>query len=321
MSLSAAFTFAPVSLSGDAVRDGWTEWAVPYRYTPIYIQGVNMKVSLLGKVALVTGASRGVGKGIALGLGEAGAVVYITGRTVKEGEAFSKLPGTVFQTAEEVNRLGGVGIAVPCDHRNDAEVRVLFERIRSEQGRLDILVNNVWAGYEHFSDGTEFWKEKGFWDMPIERWDKMFQAGVRAHFVASAQAAPLMIAQKSGLIVNTSFFAAQRVDRGVAYSVAKKADDHMAACMAHELRAYNVAVVSLYPGLVRTESVMANAQFFDMSNSESPQFIGRAVAALAADPKVMEKTGKVLVAAQLALEYGFTDIDGKQPRPINVDEA
>jgi len=277
--------------------------------------------SLQGKIALVTGASRGVGRGIALGLGEAGAVVYITGRTVKEGEAASKLPGTVFQTAEEVKRLGGIGIAVPCDHRDDAQVRALFERIHIEQGRLDILVNNVWAGYEHFSDGTEFWTEKGFWDMPFERWDKMFQAGVRAHFVASALAAPLMMAQKSGLIVNTSFFAAQRVDRGVAYSVAKNADDHMAACMAHELREHQVAVVSLYPGLVRTESVMANAQYFDMTNSESPQFIGRAVAALAGDPRIMEMTGKVLVAAQLALDYGFTDIDGKQPRPITVDAA
>lgn len=277
--------------------------------------------SLRGKVALVTGASRGVGKGIALGLGEAGATVYVTGRTQQDGTAVSRMPGTVFQTAAEVNRLGGVGIAVPCDHRDDAQVLALFERIHLEQGRLDILVNNVWAGYEHFTDGTEFWNEKGFWDMPFERWDKMFQAGLRAHFVASALAAPLMIAQKSGLIVNTSFFAAQRVDRGVAYSVAKNADDHMAACMAHELREHQVAVVSLYPGLVRTESVMANAQHFDMTNSESPQFIGRAVAALATDPKVMEKTGKVLVAAQLALEYGFTDIDGNQPRPITLDEA
>jgi NAD(P)-dependent dehydrogenase (short-subunit alcohol dehydrogenase family) len=280
-----------------------------------------MMSSLRGKVALVTGASRGVGKGIALGLGEAGATVYITGRTEKEGEAPSKMPGTVFQTAKEVDDLGGIGIAVTCDHRDDAQVRALFERIRSEQGRLDILVNNIWAGYEHFTDGTEFWKEKGFWDMPFERWDKMLQAGVRAHFVASALAAPLMIAQKSGLIVNTSFFAAQRVDRGVAYSVAKNADDHMVACMAYELREHQVAVVSLYPGLVRTESVMANAQFFDMSNSESTQFIGRAVAALAADPMIMEKTGKVLVAAQLALDYGFTDVDGKQPRPITIDEA
>lgn len=277
--------------------------------------------SLQGKVALVTGASRGVGKGVALGLGEAGATVYITGRMVKEGEAASRMPGTIFQTAQEVRDLGGIGIAVPCDHINDEQVRELFARIRTEQASLDILVNNVWAGYEHFTDGTAFWLEKGFWDMPFERWDRMFQSGVRAHYVASALAAPLMIKQKSGLIVNISFFAAQRDDRGVAYGVAKAADDRMAACMAHELRKYKVAVVSLYPGLVRTESVMASASHFDLSNSESPQFIGRAVAALAEDKKVMRKTGKALVAAALALEYGFTDVDGRQPRPLSVEET
>jgi len=274
---------------------------------------------LQGKVALVTGASRGVGKGVALGLGEAGATVYITGRTVKDGQSAAKLPGTIAQTAREVTDMGGQGIAVQCDHRNDAEVRAVFDRIQSEQNRLDILVNNVWGGYEHFSNGTEFWKEKGFWNTPLDRWDAMFQSGVQAHYVSSVLAAPLMIAQKSGLIVNISFFAAQRSDRGVAYGAAKAASDHMAACMAHELREHHVTAVSLYPGLVRTESVLlAN---FDLSNSESPQFIGRAVAALAADPYVSLKSGQVLVAAALALEYGFTDIDGKQPRPITVDEA
>lgn len=276
---------------------------------------------LQGKIALVTGASRGVGKGVALGLGEAGATVYLTGRTVEEGHSAAKLPGTIQQTADEVSALGGQGIAVPCDHTDDAAVAALFERIRAEHNRLDVLVNNVWGGYQHFSDGTEFWKEQGFWDVPLSRWDAMFGAGVRAHYVASVLAAPLMIAQQSGLIVNISFFASQRPDRGVAYGAAKAADDHMAACMAHELRQHNVAAVSLYPGLVRTESVMVNADFFDLSNSESPQFIGRAVAALATDPKIMDKTGQVVVAAALALEYGFTDIDGKQPRPITVDEA
>lgn len=276
---------------------------------------------LQGKIALVTGASRGVGKGVALGLGEAGATVYLTGRTVEEGHSAAKLPGTIQQTADEVSALGGQGIAVPCDHTDDAAVAALFERIRAEHNRLDVLVNNVWGGYQHFSDGTEFWKEQGFWDVPLSRWDAMFGAGVRAHYVASVLAAPLMIAQQSGLVVNISFFASQRPDRGVAYGAAKAADDHMAACMAHELRQHNVVAVSLYPGLVRTESVMVNADFFDLSNSESPQFIGRAVAALATDPKIMDKTGQVVVAAALALEYGFTDIDGKQPRPITVDEA
>ncbi len=275
--------------------------------------------ALQGKVALVTGASRGVGKGIALGLGEAGAIVYITGRTVQDGGSAAKLPGTIYQTANEVTNLGGKGIAAQCDHRNDNEVQAVFERIQSEQNRLDILVNNVWGGYEHYTDGTEFWKEKGFWNMPLARWDTMFQAGVRAHYVASVFATPIMIAQKSGLIVNISFFAAQRNDRGVAYSVAKAASDRMAASMAYELREHSITAVSLYPGLVRTESVLKAD--FDLSNSESPQFIGRAVAALAADQQIIHKSGQVLVAAALAQEYGFTDVDGRQPRPITVDEA
>lgn len=276
---------------------------------------------LIGKVALVTGASRGVGKGIALGLGEAGATVYITGRTVEEGKAAVTLPGTIYQTAEEVSQLGGQGIAVRCDHLKDEEVNGVFQRIQTEQNRLDILVNNVWGGYEFFNDGTEFWKEKGFWTVPISRWDKSFQAGVRAHYVASVLAAPMMIAQQSGLIVNISFFAAQRDDKGVVYTVAKAADDRMAACMAYELREHQVAVVSLYPGLVRTESVMKSAQYFDLSNSESPQFIGRAIAALATDPDIMQKSGRILIAAAVAQEYGFRDIDGKQPRPLTVAEA
>jgi dehydrogenase/reductase SDR family protein 1 len=257
--------------------------------------------ALRGKVALVTGASRGVGKGVALGLAEAGATIYITGRTVDEGHGVGQLPGTLHQTVQEVHDLGGEAIAVRCDHRNDEEVQALFGRIKADQRRLDILVNNVWGGYEYFWDGTEFWQEKGFWTVPLSRWDAMFQAGVRAHHVCSVLAAPLMVERRSGLIVNISFFAAQKDDSGVAYGVAKAADDRMAACMAHELREHNVAAVSLYPGLVRTEAVMRASEHFDLSNSESPRFIGRAVAALAGDPDIMRKSGQVLVAAELAM--------------------
>jgi NAD(P)-dependent dehydrogenase (short-subunit alcohol dehydrogenase family) len=274
-------------------------------------------IDLHGKIVLVTGASRGVGKGIAAGLGEAGATVYLTGRTVDAGKAFVSLPGDIYQTAAEVQRLGGAAIPLRCDHSQDGEVIALFERIRVESGRLDILVNNVWGGYEFYNDGTEFWKEKGFWTVPISRWDSSFQSGVRAHYVASQLAAPLMIAQATGLIVNISSLGARQMDAGVSYSVAKAADDRMAACMAHELRPHNVAVVSLYPGLVRTEAVLKAAAYFDLSNSESPQFIGRVIAGLASDPVVMEKSGQVLVAAELALEYGITDIDGRQPRPLS----
>lgn len=277
--------------------------------------------SLHNRVALVTGASRGVGKGIAVGLGEAGATVYLTGRTLHAGQSPGGMGDTLQAAAQAVTDAGGQGIAVACDHTDDDQVRGLFARIGAESGRLDVLVNNVWGGYEHFYDGTPFWEESGFWTVPFSRWDKSFAAGVRAHYVASALAAPLMIAQGAGLIVNISFFAAQRDDRGVVYGVAKNADDRMAACMAHELRPHGVAAVSLYPGLVRTESVMAAAAYFDMSNAESPQFIGRAVAALAADPHILDKSGQVLVAAQVALDYGFTDIDGSQPRPLTVETS
>ena len=193
--------------------------------------------TLNGQVALVTGASRGVGKGVALGLGEAGATVYVTGRTVDDGQGVGNLPGTIHQTVDEVNRLGGHGVAIACDHRDDEQVKAVLARIEAAHGRLDILVNNVWGGYEFFWDGTEFWTEQGFWTMPLSRWDAMFQAGVRAHYVASVLAAPLMVARRAGLIVNISFIAAGKDDSGVCYGTAKAADDRMAACMAHDLRA------------------------------------------------------------------------------------
>jgi dehydrogenase/reductase SDR family protein 1 len=257
-----------------------------------------------GKVALVTGASRGVGKGIALELIEAGATVYITGRTL-----------------EDMQYIAGRGLAIECDHRQDERVRSAFRRLADEQGRIDILVNNVWGGYENMMENGEFTWPRPFWQQPLWRWDAMFAAGVRAYYAASQLAAPLMIAQRGGLIVNLSFWAAQKYLGNVAYGVAKAATDKLTADLAHELREHEVAVVSLYPGLVRTEKVMQAAEWLDLSNSESPQFIGRAVAALASDPKVMEKTGRVCVAASLAQEYGFTDIDGKSPRPLTLAEV
>ena len=154
--------------------------------------------TLRGRVALVTGACCKVGKGIALGLGEAGATVYITGRTVQPGSSPGSMGGTLLEAAEEVTQAGGWDRCA-CDHTDDDQVRFLFERIKAEQGRLDILVNNVWGGYEHFYDGTHFWEEQGFWTVPVSRWDKSFDAiGVRAHYVASVLAAPMMIAQGAG---------------------------------------------------------------------------------------------------------------------------
>lgn len=271
--------------------------------------------SLAEKVTIVTGASRGVGKGIALGLGEAHATVYVTGRTTQEGNDIDKLGGTVSATAGELTALGGKGIAIPCDHRDDAQVEKVFQQVTRENGRLDVLVNNAWGGYEQMEHDGQFTWLKPFWEQPFWRWDAMFQGGVRAAFVASAFAARIMTEQKNGLIVNISFWSAQKYINNVPYGTAKAAVDKLTEYMAHELEKFNVAVVSLYPGLVRTEHVLRDAQYFDFSNSESPQFNGRVVAALAADPQIMKKSGKVLVTAQEALDYGIQDIDGKQPRP------
>src|SRR5215207_510673 len=290
------------------------------KYTDNHLKGADM-VSLKGKVAVVTGASRGVGKGIALGLGEAGATVYVTGRTTQEGTDIDKLGGNVFATAEEVTAIGGKGIAVACDHREDSQVEELFQRVAEDNQRLDILVNNAWGGYEQMEHDGEFTWLKPFWSQPFWRWDAMFDGGVRAAYVASAFAARMMIEQESGLIVNISFWAAQKYMANVAYGAAKAAVDKLTSDMAHEAEKFNIAVVSLYPGLVRTESVLRNAQYFDMSNSESPQFTGRVIAALANDAKVMSRTGKVWVGAALAEEYGIQDIDGKQPRPVTLEEA
>jgi NAD(P)-dependent dehydrogenase (short-subunit alcohol dehydrogenase family) len=276
---------------------------------------------LEGTVALVTGASRGVGKGIAVGLGEAGATVYITGRTAEEGRAAVPLSGNVHATADEVTRAGGRGIAVVCDHTDDEQTRAVFARIAAEQnGRLDVLVNNVWGGYEFYRTGeSRFWEERGFWDAPFSRFDRMFTAGVRAHYVCAALAAPLMIARGAGLIVNVSYHASKMTMLGVAYGAAKAADDHMAACMAHELAPHRVTAVALWPGLVRTEAVLAAAEHFDLGNSESPRLQGRAVAALAADPDRARWAGRTLYSAELAVEYGFTDEDGTVPRSVRVE--
>jgi NAD(P)-dependent dehydrogenase (short-subunit alcohol dehydrogenase family) len=277
---------------------------------------VSLDRPLAGKVAIVTGASRGVGKGIAEELGAAGAVVYVSGRSVRGAPMTVALAGTVEETADGVTHAGGTGIAFCCDHRDDSDVRALFRRVEAERGRLDVLVNNVWGGYEGLHEGEYQEFGKPFWEQPLALWDAMFAAGVRAHYVASAFAARLMVAEGSGLIVNISSFAGSGGEPNVAIGVAKGATDRLTASTALQLREHGVAVVSVYPGLVRTEGVLKWAEHMDLSNSESPRFVGRAVAALAADPNVLERTGQVLVAAELAQEYGFTDIDGARPRSL-----
>lgn len=260
--------------------------------------------TLEGRVAVVTGGTEGVGRGIAAELAENGATVFVTGRSIREGA---------------LDRPRVIGIR--CDHREDLQVVAAFEHVAEQGGAIDILVNNVWGGYEQMMESGVFTWSKPFWEQPVWRWDAMFAAGVRAHYFASQLAARTMIDRSRGLIVNISFWAAQKHIGNVAYGVSKAATDKMTADMATELRPHGVTVVSLYPGLVRTEKVMRAAAWLDLSNSESPEFIGRAVSALAADPEVISHTGQVRVAAQLAISYGFTDIDGKAPRPLTLAEV
>ncbi len=256
------------------------------------------------RTALVTGASRGVGRGVAIALADAGYRVFATGRTV----AGADLPSAV--------------VRLPCDHLDDDQTAAAFAAATAE-GRLDVLVNSAWGGYEGMVEDGAFTWPAPFWEQPMRRWTAMMDAGVRAAFVASAHAARVMTRQRSGLIVNISFWAARKRLGNAIYGAAKAATDKLSADMAEELAPFGVAAVSLYPGLVRTEAVLAAAAqgAFDLAESESPQFIGRVIAALAGDPGLMARSGKALVAAAVAAELGVVDIDGRQPRPLTLDEV
>lgn len=270
-----------------------------------------MPTTTTGKVAIVTGASRGIGRGIALGLGEAGWTVYLTGRTLRDGE--SDRPGSLTRTAEEVNGLGGHGIALRCDHRNDSETETVFHRIRDEQGRLDLLVNNA-TSYTTDIGPPE---DAPFWELPVDIWDQMHAVGLRSHYVASIFAARIMVPQRSGLILNVSSRGAVRYSGNVSYNVVKAAVDMLTLSTAEELRQHGVAVVSLWPRLTRTEGVIAHPELFkDLSRAWSPVFNGRLVTALATDPRVIEKTGQALDIAVVANEFGLTDLDGRRPAPL-----
>jgi len=259
-------------------------------------------LAISGRVAMVTGASRGVGRGVAAELSRLGARVYATGRSIRGAD----LPDGVERIA--------------CDHTDDAQTDAAFDRVRDEAGGLDVLVNSVWGGYERMLENGEFTWMKSFWEQPRWRWGAMMDAGVRAAFVASQRAAEMMVEAGRGLIVNVSYWAAQKHAQNAIYGVSKAATDKLTHDCAHELCDHGVAAVSLYPGLVRTEGVLA-AGVFDLSNSESPEFCGRAVAALVNDPGLMDRSGGVVVAAALAEEMGFADVDGKRPRALALDEA
>jgi dehydrogenase/reductase SDR family protein 1 len=271
-------------------------------------------------VCLVTGASRGIGRGIALALLAEGARVHVTGRTVTDAQAaiHPQLTGSLESLVVEAQSLPGTLTVHVCDHADDTDTEFAVAEIIAAEGHIDILVNNAWPGYENMVEGDDFTWIRPFWEQPMWRWDSMIDVAVRAAFVAARAAAPSMVARQSGLIVNISFWAAQRYDGNAIYGIAKAAADKMAADFAHDLRAHGVAAIALYPGLVRTEAVLRNAEYFDLSNSESPQFIGQVISGLWRDAGLMEKSGRIHVAAALAQEYDISDIDGKRPTPLTL---
>lgn len=268
--------------------------------------------ALSGRVAVVTGASRGIGKGIALALAEHGAIVYVTGRTVAEGE--HALPGAIGATAEDCTRRGGQGIAVRVDHGRDDEVAALFDRIGAEQGRLDILVNNAFSLPEDLTDPEPFWKK------PLSNWE-MVDIGVRSNFVAARYAAALMVRAESGLIIAISGYTGVAYTYGVVFGTAKSAVDRMARDMAVELKPFGVASVSLWQGLTMTERAERNLATVPGLSGQaattpahgcSPEYPGRVIAALSVDPGLMRRTGGTFITAELGRDYGITDIDGRE---------
>ena len=262
------------------------------------------------RVVVVTGASRGAGKGIALALGATGATVYVTGRSRNEGDA--DLPGTVAATAQAIDEAGGRGVPVICDHADDTQVEALFQRVRDDHGRLDILVNNATALPDELVQTGPFWEKS----LDLLR---LFDVGMRSHYVASWHAAPLLIANGRALVVNTSSFGGRIYMHGPAYGAGKAAIDKMAHDMAVDFRPHNVAVISLWMGLLLTERTKRVIEaepekYADLAEtSETPQFSGRLIDALAHDSDLMARSGKVWIGAELGAQYGVTDVNGREP--------
>jgi NAD(P)-dependent dehydrogenase (short-subunit alcohol dehydrogenase family) len=274
---------------------------------------------LRGRVAVVAGATRGAGRGIATALGEAGAIVYCSGRSTRAAGATPGRPETIEETAEIVTRVGGTGIAQRTDHTHEAEVETLFARVRAEHGRLDILVNDVWGGDEL----TEF--GKSFWELTTPKGFTMLDRAVRAHILTSRHGAPLMIERNSGLIVEVTDGDKIGYRGNLFYDLAKTTAIRLAFAMAHDLDGRPITALAVTPGFLRSEAMLdrfevteanwrdAVAQDPFFAESETPLYVGRAVAALAADPNVHAKRGKAWASWTLMREYGFTDADGRQP--------
>ena len=255
-----------------------------------------------GRVALVTGGSKGVGQGIAVGLGEAGWTVVVSGRD----------EARLARTVARVNEAGGRGFAVPCEHSVDEQVEALVRGVAADHGQVDLLVNNVWAGPPMNHERPE-----RLWERPLADWDQLIGIGLRAHFVALRAAAPLMIARRSGLVINVSSVGTRAYLHSTLYGTSKAGLDKMTHDAALELRPYGVTVLSLWPGLVRTEQLLARGvesiAGVPVADAETPELQGRVVAALAADPQVHRRTGGVVITAEAAQEYGVQEPDGRVP--------
>ncbi|XP_033755467.1 dehydrogenase/reductase SDR family member 1-like [Pecten maximus] len=275
---------------------------------------------LAGKVCIVTGATRGIGKGIALQLGEAGATVYITGRTLVAAKD-DEVGGSLTDTARQIKERGGKCIPVQCDHTKDEEIQQLFDKVKREQdGQLDILVNNAYNAVKAINDNMNV----PFWEHPMDMWDTVNNVGLRNHYLCTAHAARMMVPRKRGLIVNISSFAGLTYFFNVPYGIGKEACDRMVADCAVELKKHNVAMISLWPGPVMTEQVtyylsqnkldvvggINIKETFD--DAESIEYPGKAVVCLGSDPNIMKKTGRIQLTADLGYEYGFKDIDGRE---------
>lgn len=266
---------------------------------------------LAGQVAVVTGATRGAGLGIARVLGEEGATVYVTGRSVRGAPTVAEYPSSIEDAADEVSSRGGHGIPVRCDHTDEQAVDTLFEQVRGEQGRLDVLVCNAWAGYMPYPEHNG-WFDRPFWEQSMDRWDGMFTGGLRAHLLTARYGLPLMLPARRGLVVFTTFTMGRKYLGNVFYDVAKNGICRAAEVLAGELEEHEITVLALTPGWVLAER-MTDLTDQQRAQTESAEYIGRAIAALATDPGVLRRTGQALAAGNLAREYGFTDIDGRQP--------
>jgi len=293
------------------------------RFSARYRQYIFERMSnrLKGKIAVVAGASRGCGRGIAVALGEQAATVYVTGRSVRGGPLpIDGISGTIEETAEEVTRRGGIGIPVPIDHTNAGQNKILFDRVQTEQGRLDILACAVWGGNARFVDPV--WKQP-FWNVPAEFWDDFMGAGPQAFWIAAREAARLMSEQRSGLIaaISEPIIEPDKLSGSLQWDLFEHlphyALNRLIVSLAPGARKAGVTVLGLLPGFMKTERVQVHMQdeslqkLYRYDLAESPEYTGRAVVALASDPNVIAKSGQLIFVGDAAKEYGFTDIDGR----------